>query len=397
MKSILYTSVSFFMVSIIGLSQTSIKFAKPENIFWYSQLSLRGGAQYNLNNPSDPWLFSSSSKGQRTRLSNQVFFRSKKTLQKGYIRKVGIRSGMFAFSLDYDPFYSGTNGFGSLQFRLMDNWLSFGTKKSRRNFWVGNRRVEYGRSHRIEAETSFMNRNSLRVRDFGFWWDLGVVCRSPLIKNPENRWDVTLQLSSGGWLFSGNGQQGTLWFIGTDRVNDSTHFMQIFNPDLTYKNTFLAIANIGRPTYVTKELNFIAAIGNIRDQYNLDSTVIVSRLGVDHVLKKKESFKMGNQITIGNSFFQDGRSFFVLNMNNTIDYSLSKHYVVSLSQYFGFNQGINNPDQLIDYSFVSTVAYVFNPNLKLRLNFFYDNEDRWNNRHHIGTYVQLVAGIGRRT
>jgi len=388
---------STLLFSCISWTQTSIKFTKPENIYFYSQLSARGGLQYDLNNPDEPLLFSSSSKGQRTRLANQLFFRSKKRLQKGYVRKASISSGCFAFSLDYDPFYSGTNGAGSLQLRLMDNWLQFGTKKSRRNFWVGNRRVEYGRSHRIEAETSFMNRNSLRVRDLGFWWDLGVVYRSPFIKDESNRWDVTLQLSSGGWLFSGNGQQGTLWFTGTDRVKDSAHYLNIFNPDLTYKNTVLAIANIGRPTYMMKEWNFFGVIGNIRDQYNLDSTVIVSRLGAEYIVKRKESFKLGNQISVGNSFYQNGDSFFVVNLNNTLDINFSTNYVLSFCQYVGLNKGMNNASQIIDYSIVSSIAYVFNPNLKLRLNLFYDNEDHWNNRQHLGAYVQLVAGLGKRS
>jgi len=381
---------------VYSFSQTSIKYSKHKNIFFYSQLSLRGGGQLDLNAPSPALSFSSAAKGQRTRIMNQLFFRSKKTLQRGYIRKLGLRNGCFAFSLDYDPFYYGTNGNGSLQLRLMDSWLGFGTKKSRRNFWVGNRRVEYGRSHRIEAETSFMNRNSLRVRDFGFWWDLGVVYRSPLIKDVENRWDISVQLSSGGWLFNGNGSQGTLWFMGIDRNRDSSNFMNIYGTDLSYKNTFLAIANIGRPTYSVKEWNFFGVIGNIRDQYNLDSTVMVSRLGAEYIFKKKESLKLGNQLSIGNSFYQDGKSFFAVNVNNTFDYSFLDHYVFSVCQYFGLYQGMNTTERFVDYSIVSSLAYVFNPNLKVRLNFFYDNEDHWNNRQHVGTYIQLIAGIGRR-
>ena len=68
----------------------------------------------------------------------------------------------------------------------------------------------------------------------------------------------------------------------------------------------------------------------------------------------------------------------------------------SVSQFVGFQQGINNKEKYIDYSIVSSIAYVFNPDLKLRLNLFYDNEDHWNERNHIGAYIQLVAGLGRR-
>lgn len=390
-----YLLIGFIVLSTFAHTQTSIKYSKPKNIFFYSQLSARGGGQFDLKANDDPWMFSSSSKGQRTRLTNQLFFRSKRTLQKGYIEKFGIRSGCFAFSLDFDPFYYGTNGKGALQWRLMDNWLMFGTKKSRRNFWVGNRRLEYGRSHRIEAETSFMNRNSLRVRDFGFWWDLGVVYRSPFIKDVENRWDVTLQLSSGGWLFNGNGSQGTLWFLGTDR-RDSSTFMNLFTPDLSYKNTFLAVGNIGRPTYSMKEWNFFGAIGNIRDQYNLDSTVFVTRIGAEYIFKRKESFKLGNQLSVGNNFYQNGKSFYTVHLNNTLDYNFAEHYVISLSQYLGYFYGTNNSSRYLDYSIVSSFSYVFNPDLKIRLNLFYDNEQHWNNRKHVGAYLQLIAGLGRR-
>ena len=390
----LLISIVCIFIYTFSYSQTSIKYTKPKNVFFYSQLSARGGGQFDLKAVNDPWLISSSSKGQRTRLTNQLFFRSKKTLQRGYIEKFGIRSGCFAFSLDYDPFYYGTNGNGSLQLRLMDNWLMFGTKKSRRNFWIGNRRLEYGRSHRIEAETSFMNRNSLRVRDFGFWWDLGLVYRSPLIKDVENRWDVTLQLSSGGWLFNGNGSPGTLWFMGTEKQDSS--YLNFFSPDMSYKNTFLAVANIGRPTYSPKEWNFFGIVGNIRDQYNLDSTVIVSRLGAEYILKRKESLKLGNQLSIGNNFYQDGSSFYTIHVNNTFDYNFSKNYVFSLSQYIGYKTGINNNNKYFDYSIVSSLAYVFNPDLKIRVNLFYDNEDHWNDRNHVGAYLQLIAGFGKR-
>ena len=390
-----YLAITILLISLFSFSQTSIKYNKPKNVFFYSQLSARGGGQFDLNSASEPWLFSSSSKGQRTRLTNQLFFRSKKTLQKGYISKLGLRNGCFALSIDYDPFYYGTNKKAALQLRLMDSWLGFGTKKSRRNFWIGNRRVEYGRSHRIEAETSFMNRNSLRVRDFGFWWDLGVVYRSPIIKDVENRWDATLQISSGGWLFNGNGSQGTFWFMGAEQ-KDSISYLNFFTPEINYENTYLAIANIGRPTYFQKDWNFFGAIGNIRDQYNLDSTVVISRFGAEYIFKRKESLKFGNQLSIGNNFYQDGRSFHILNLNNTFDYNFFGNYVFSVSQFVGFQQGINNKEKYIDYSIVSSIAYVFNPDLKLRLNLFYDNEDHWNERNHIGAYIQLVAGLGRR-
>ena len=59
-------------------SQTSIKYSKPKNVFFYSQLSLRGGGQFDLNAPTSALSFSSASKGQRTRLVNQLFFSARK-------------------------------------------------------------------------------------------------------------------------------------------------------------------------------------------------------------------------------------------------------------------------------------------------------------------------------
>ena len=86
---------------------------------------------------------------------------------------MGIRNACVAVSVDYEPTYFLNQNSGAFQFRIMDNWIGFGTKKSRVNFWVGNKRLEYGHTQRIDPECNFMNRNSLQVRDFGFWWDLG--------------------------------------------------------------------------------------------------------------------------------------------------------------------------------------------------------------------------------
>lgn len=386
--------VGLFQLFIFStLSQTSIKFTKPQKAFLYTQLNLHGGGFFD----GDEINFNAASKGIRNRVVTQAFFRSGKTLQKGYIRKFGIRNACFAMSLDYDPFYGTTNS-GAVQLRLMDNWIGIGTKKSRRNFWLGNRRLEYGRNHRMDGEANFMNRNSLQVRDFGFWWDLGCVYRSPIIKNPENRWDVTLQLSSGGWLFNGAGSQGTLMYMGTDSRNDSINYLSFSGGDMKYQNTFLAIANFGRPTYKQKELNFFGILGNIRDQFNLTGTVMVGRVGAEYTIKMKESFKMGNQISIGQNFYDEsGRNCFTTHVNNSLDISLNSKLAFGICQYIGFYKAMDsNQKNYFDYSIVSSLAYIVNPDIKFRFNMFYDNEDHWNNRSHVGAYLQLVAGFGKR-
>lgn len=393
-------SIRFFLFGVFQLfifssfSQTSIKFTKPQKAFLYTQVNLHGGGLFDR----DDFSFNAASKGIRNRVVSQAFFRSGKTLQKGYIRKFGIRNACFAMSLDYDPFYYSTNNTGAVQLRLMDNWIGFGTKKSRRNFWLGNRRLEYGRNHRMDGEANFMNRNSLQVRDFGFWWDLGTVYRSPIIKNPENRWDITLQLSSGGWLFNGSGSQGTLMFMGTSK-EDTVNYLSLTGGDVNYQNTFLAIANIGRPTYSQKEINFFGIVGNIRDQYNLDSTVMVGRIGAGHTIKMKESFKLGNQLSIGQNSYEDGRRSFAVLMNNSLDFSISPKLAVSISQYIGYYKDANHdqddPDYL-DYSIVSSLAYIASPDVKFRFNIFYDKEEHWSDREHIGAYLQVVIGFGKR-
>ena len=390
-------SIRIFLVGIFQFfifstfCQTSIKFIKPQKAFLYTQLNLHGGGFFD----GDELQFNAASKGIRNRVVSQAFFRSGKTLQKGYIRKFGIRNACFAMSLDYDPFFSRTNNSGAVQLRLMDNWIGIGTKKSRRNFWLGNRRLEYGRNPRMDGEANFMNRNSLQVRDFGFWWDLGCVYRSPIIKNPENRWDISLQLSSGGWLFNG-ASQGTLMYLGTDSKNDSTHYLTFSGGGMKYQNTFLAVANFGRPTYKQKEINFFGILGKIRDQYNLTGTVLVGRLGVGYTIKMKESFKMGNQLSIGQNFYESGLNFFTAHVNNSLDFSLSSKFTFGVCQYIGFYMGTNHNKDYFDYSIVSSLAYIVSPDIKFRFNMFYDNEDHLNNRKHIGAYLQIVAGFGKR-
>ena len=107
-------SIRLFLVGLFQLfifssfCQTSIKFTKPQKAFLYTQLNLHGGGFFD----GDKINFNAASKGIRNRVVTQAFFRSGKTLQKGYIRKFGIRSACFAMSLDYDPFYFRTNNSG---------------------------------------------------------------------------------------------------------------------------------------------------------------------------------------------------------------------------------------------------------------------------------------------
>lgn len=386
-------SLSILGFHSIGVSQTSIKFKKQPTTYFYTQANLHGGMIYDKQG----LYFSFADRSIRNRITMQGFFRSGKTLQRGYIPKISIRTACAQISLDFDPNYYGTGGYGAVQLRLMDNWIGFGTKKSRRNFWVGNRRVEYGRNPRLDAEANFMNRNSLQIRDFGFWWDLGWFYRSPLIKNPENRWDIILQLSSGGWLFNGAGSQGTVLFTGINRESDSVHYMNLGLGDFKYQNTFLAITHIGQPTYKPKEFSVFVIGGNIRDQSNLAGTVGVMRLGVEYNIKYKEKLRFGNQLATGPSYHSDGREEFVVLLNNSLDYSFDRHWAIALSQYIGSFTSLNpENDGFINYSIEGSVSYIFNPNIKLRLNTFYDNGNQWIDGYSAGAFLQFVAGFGKR-
>ena len=381
-----------FLFQFSGIAQTSIKFKKQPTSFLYSQLNLSGG----IMDEGDGYDWLLGSKGVRNRVTVQGFFRSGKTLQKGYIRKIGIRNACLAASVDYEPYYYGANRSGVFQLRLLDNWIGFGTKKSRVNFFLGNKRVEYGHNPRIDAESNFMDRNSLQLRDLGFWWDLGWFFKAPLRKDPNARLDITLQVSSGGWLFNGAGSQGTILFMGVqDQISQETYLNPVFG-NLKYNNTFLTIAQIGRPTYTTSEFGVILVAGNIRDQFNLDSTVFVDRIGVEHIYKIGTQLKIGNQITLGTNHYQDGRNMVTGHMNNSIDYNFAKRWVFSFCQYTGLFNDYEKKQTIVDYSAVASFGYIIKPDVKLRINGFYDREDHWNNRVHKGVYFQLVAGIGKR-
>ena len=263
-------------------------------------------------------------------------------------------------------------------------------------FFLGNKRVEYGHNPRIDAESNFMNRNSLQVRDLGFWWDLGWFFKAPLRKDPNARLDITLQVSSGGWLFNGAGSQGTVMFMGIkDQINAETYLNPVFG-NMKYNNTFLTIAQISKPTYSTSELGVIFIAGNIRDQFNLDSTVFIDRVGVEHIYKLGTRLKIGNQITVGTNHYQDGRNMITSHMNNSLDFNFAKRWVFSFCQYTGVFHDYESKKSIVDYSAVGSFGYIIKPDLKVRLNGFIDREDHWNNRVHKGVYIQLVAGIGKR-
>ncbi|MDG2369631.1 MAG: hypothetical protein P8M12_03240 [Flavobacteriales bacterium] len=396
MRKYIILSIAAITFSLNLISQTSIKFKKQPTSFFYSQLNLHGG----FIDEGNGYEFKPAAKGIRNRLSLLGFFRSGKTLQKGYIQKTGIRNACVAISIDYEPSYflntkeDGTRT-SAFQLRLMDNWIGFGTKKRRVNFWLGNRRVEYGHNPRIDAESNFMNRNSLQVRDLGFWWDLGWFFKAPLVKNPEKRLDITLQLSSGGWLFNGNPSQGTIMFLGSDKEIKDTYMSPTFG-NMRYNNTFLSIAHIGSPTYSKSELSGFVIIGNIRDQYNLDSTVFLNRIGIENIYKFGEKIKIGNQFSTGTNHYQDGRNMLTAHLNNSFDWYFAKKFVLSICQYSAIFHDYNNKTNIIDYSIVGGLGYIINQNLKLRINMFYDKEQHWNSRTHNGAYLQLIAGFGKR-
>ena len=88
-----------FLFQFSGIAQTSIKFKKQPTSFLYSQLNLSGG----IMDEGDGYDWLLGSKGVRNRVTVQGFFRSGKTLQKGYIRKIGIRNACLAASVDYEP------------------------------------------------------------------------------------------------------------------------------------------------------------------------------------------------------------------------------------------------------------------------------------------------------
>ena len=403
MRKIKYINILIAFLTLCNLmySQTSIKFEKQQTSFFYTQLNLHGGLfNDGISDNGEEYEWTLANKGIRNRITLQGFFRSSKTLQKGYIRKIGIRNACVALSVDYEPTYflnsnPQGNSSGAFQIRIMDNWIGFGTKRRRVNFWLGNKRVEYGHTQRIDAESNFMNRNSLQVRDLGFWWDLGWIYKAPLNTDPDRRLDLTLQLSSGGWLFNGNPSQGTLMFLGTDQNIENTYMNPTWG-NLKYNNTFLSIVHIGNPTYSKSELSGFAITGNIKDQYNLDSTVYINRIGGENMLKFGEKIKIGNQLSIGTNHYQDGRNMITAHMNNSFDIFFAKHFVLSFCQYTGFFQNIETKKNIIDYSLVCGLGYIINQDIKVRINAFYDREEHWNDRTHTGIYLQLVAGLGKR-
>ena len=83
-------------------------------------------------------------------------------------------------------------------------------------------------------------------------------------------------------------------------------------------------------------------------------------------------------------------------MNNSIDYNFAKRWVFSFCQYTGLFHDYESKQTIVDYSAVASFGYIIKPDVKLRINGFYDREDHWNNRVHKGVYLQLVAGIGKR-
>jgi len=123
---------------------------------------------------------------------------------------------------------------------------------------------------------------------------------------------------------------------------------------------------------------------------------LVGRIGAGHTIKMKESFKLGNQLSIGQNSYESGLTSFAALMNNSLDFSISPKLAVGICQYIGFYKGANHDQDYFDYSIVSSLAYIASPDIKFRFNMFYDKEEHWSDREHIGAYLQVVIGFGKR-
>jgi hypothetical protein len=367
-----------FIFSLIFLSkvtfsqgQSELKQTKQQTNFFYTQLNLHGGYIHDSNGDK----FDLTNRGPKTQLAFQYFTKSKKNLQKGYVKSISLNSAKFRFSIPLDKKYNSSGETANrFQLTILDTWLKFSTKWDRTFLWVGNKSIPYGHNPKLDPVSSFMT-NIIKM-DIGFVQDLGLFLKTPI----SNNLDMELAITSGGFL------NKPLLLMEQSDFSSSKY---------NYDNTWLITSHIGSPTFKKNEYGINLVSGKIRNILRQDDFVQINRIGVDWIHKSQETFIIANELTFGHSKSDFEGGFASLNSQSSIGFFIKNKVFIDTSFATNYLNSTNSRLYYLNYTSATSLTYSFSPHTRLRLNGYYTNimnanEEKW------GALLQFVIGIGKR-
>ncbi len=268
---------------------------KPQDTFFYFQAALHAG--YDTARPGeDAWGL--ASRGPLSQVSFEWLVKDETLMQRGWTPEVSPAAWNVKFALELRP-QSGEPERAEMGFRLLDTWVQLATKWDRTNVAFGHRSIPYGHNPRIDTDLSFLPNQS--GADLGFGTDTGIFVRTPL-----SEWaDLELSATAGGTL-SG--------FLATVRSEDGD--LEV-NGDLKYRDSWLVTARVGSPTFKPHEVGVFAAVGDLHASKG--ELTRIARLGADWVVKHRETWRVVNQVAVGENR-KAGVEFPVYNLLNSLEW-----------------------------------------------------------------------------
>ena len=371
------------VINGIGFGQKSIKYNKQQTTFFYTQLNLHGGLISDINGQR----FDFANRSPNNQIAFQLFSKRKKVLQRGYIKNVDLVSYKIRLSV---PFEKNVNNLGfkeaNFKIKLLDTWLKFDTKWDRTSFWIGNKSIPYGHNPKLDPVSSFMT--NLIKMDIGFVQDLGLFFKTPV----SRKLDLELSLTSGGMLNKPIMICDNL--LKTPSNPDARPTFSFASYD--YENTWLMTSRLGTPTYKKNEIGLILLAGKIRSTIVANDLNNMVRIGTDWIYKYYEKFKLGSQVSFGNTYSYKEGSFYSFNGQFSADIFLKYRFFISTS--FAVNHHQSHETNLLraNYTNANSLTYSFSPHTRLRLNHYY-SYIRDNNEKQWGVLLQFVTGFGKRS
>ncbi len=271
------------------------RLAKPDDSFFYLQTALAGG--YDSARPDDEWGI--AGRGPATQVSFEWFVKDESQMQRGYTPAVSPAAWNAKFALEARP-QSGDPSQTDVGLRLLDTWVQLGTKWDRTSLALGHRSIPYGHNPRIDTDLSFLPNQA--GADLGFGTDTGLFFRTPL----SPRLDLELSATAGGTL------SGLPVVLHQQEDDDWS-----LDGDLHYRDTWLVTGRVGSPTFRRQELGLFAALGDLHA--GTGPSTEVRRLGVDWLVKHRESWRVVNQVALGENR-KAGVDFPVYNLLNGVEW-----------------------------------------------------------------------------
>ncbi|WP_457651415.1 hypothetical protein [Rhodocaloribacter sp.] len=344
---------------------------KPDHTFFYYQLNFHSG--FDAREPGSG--YGLATRGPRTQVSFEWFVKDERRIQRGYTRLLTPNAWNVKFALEMMP---QSGGFRDMKvgFRLLDTWINVSTKWDRTSLRIGHKSLPYGHNPRIDGTMSFLpNQAGL---DLGFGRDTGLFFKTPL----SERLDLELAATAGGFL------SGTPFYVQWTGEGAQ------FDTKLNYRGSWLGSVRVGTPTFKDNEYGLFAVAGTL---HNFDRPMVrVARIGGEWVVKRKEMWKMVNQVAVGTNYLSEFGSWGVVNVLNSMEVFYNRKLRLGMTHALHLEGDRGNTGvRPFKGTVYGTVSYVLYRDARFRINPYFEYNDNMGQRD-AGVLFQVCVGCGLR-